>query len=199
MRNAEETRAKLMEAAINLFGANGFKGTSIRDIARATGMTIPNIYHHFGSKSGLLVAIVENASKVLCEELRRVVDTETDPVERFKVLVKTHLAGMIKRHSEAKLFFFQDDELSPDTNEINRRFQINMVNIYRDELRRLREAGFLKGKNLTILTFHILGVIQWHLRWYRPEGPLNVERIQKEALSFMFYGMFGNRPSCSEG
>jgi TetR/AcrR family transcriptional regulator, cholesterol catabolism regulator len=191
MRSSEETRTKLMEAAIILFGANGFKGTSIRDIAGATGVTIPNIYHYFGSKSGLLVAIVENASKVLCEELRKAMDTETDPIARFKTLVRTHLTGMITRHSEARLFFFEDDELSPETNEMNRRFQISIVGIYREELRKLRSTGFLKDKNLTILTFHILAVIQWHLRWYRQTGPLSIEKIQEEALSFMFYGMFG--------
>jgi len=116
-------------------------------------------------------------------------------LERFKVLVKTHLEGMITRNSEAKLFFFEDDDLSPATNEINRQFQANMVNIYRNELRRLRGAGFLKDKNITILTFHILAVIQWHLRWYRPQGALSIEKIQEEALSFILHGMLGSSAS----
>ncbi len=58
-----ENKDKLLKTAIDLFAAKGFKGTSIRDIAQAMGMSISNIYHYFGSKEGLMLAILENSSK----------------------------------------------------------------------------------------------------------------------------------------
>jgi len=53
-----QTQKKLIEFAIELFGANGFKGTSIRNIAKTMGMTISNIYYYFDNKYGLLLAVL---------------------------------------------------------------------------------------------------------------------------------------------
>ena len=45
-------KEKVLQVAIKLFSAKGFKGTSIRDIAQAMNMSISNIYHYFGNKEG---------------------------------------------------------------------------------------------------------------------------------------------------
>jgi len=42
--HSTKTAEKLLDAAVELFAANGFNATSIRDIAGLTGMTISNIY-----------------------------------------------------------------------------------------------------------------------------------------------------------
>ena len=54
-----KTPQKIIDAAVKLFAVNGFKGTSIRNIAKITGMTISNIYYYLGNKEGLLFAILE--------------------------------------------------------------------------------------------------------------------------------------------
>jgi AcrR family transcriptional regulator len=58
-------RERLLEAAVRLFAANGYAATSVRDIVRAAGVTAPALYHHFGNKEGLFLAIVgESQSRV---------------------------------------------------------------------------------------------------------------------------------------
>ncbi|ONF95408.1 HTH-type transcriptional repressor ComR [Sphingomonas jeddahensis] len=59
-RNSAETRARLIDAALVLFGTNGFEATSTRDIARKTGVGLPAITYHFGSKEGLYRACAEH-------------------------------------------------------------------------------------------------------------------------------------------
>ena len=98
------TREKLLDVAIDLFARNGFKGTSIRDIAREMDMTISNIYYYFGSKYGLLLAILEHFSTKLKDDVQRAVQTETEPLERFKLLVSTHLDQIRTDGRAAKLF-----------------------------------------------------------------------------------------------
>jgi TetR/AcrR family transcriptional regulator, regulator of cefoperazone and chloramphenicol sensitivity len=46
-------RARIRDAALELFGERGYRGTSIRDIARAAGVSPGLVQHHFGSKEGL--------------------------------------------------------------------------------------------------------------------------------------------------
>ena len=50
-------KERMIEVAIDLFSAKGYKGTSIRDIARAMGVSISNICHYFDNKEGLWLAI----------------------------------------------------------------------------------------------------------------------------------------------
>jgi TetR/AcrR family transcriptional regulator, regulator of cefoperazone and chloramphenicol sensitivity len=57
-RPAEDltARARIRDAAMRLFAERGLDGTSIRDIARAAGVSGGLIRHHFGSKDGLRAA-----------------------------------------------------------------------------------------------------------------------------------------------
>lgn len=56
-RSAEATRGRLIEAALDAFGRNGFEGASTRDIARRAGANLAAIPYHFGGKEGLHRAV----------------------------------------------------------------------------------------------------------------------------------------------
>lgn len=53
-QQAQETRARILEAAINVFSAQGVSATSLADIANAAGVTRGAIYWHFKNKADLL-------------------------------------------------------------------------------------------------------------------------------------------------
>lgn len=50
----EDSRAAILNAAVNLFGECGYYGTSLQKIANTVGMTKAGVLHHIGSKEGLL-------------------------------------------------------------------------------------------------------------------------------------------------
>src|SRR6476620_5718938 len=56
-----QTRAALVRAGRRLFGENGFKATSVDDLARAARVTTGALYHHFPTKSDLFEAVFEQA------------------------------------------------------------------------------------------------------------------------------------------
>src|SRR5262245_46563486 len=56
-RDAEQTRAAVIDAAERLFADRGFAATSTRDISAASGVSHPLIHHHFGSKEELYAAV----------------------------------------------------------------------------------------------------------------------------------------------
>jgi AcrR family transcriptional regulator len=191
MVQAANSKHRIIETAIDLFSTKGFKGTSIRDIARSLNMSNSNLYHYFGNKEGLWLAILEHSSEAILEDLRWASEMETDPLERFKHLLKTHI-GRTKDHiKEAKIFFIDEEHLTPEGNQINRRIQREILGIYLRALRDLRKAGYVKGRSITVLAFNILGVINWHLKWYRPEGSMSLEDISEEVISFILHGTLG--------
>lgn len=53
------TRQDILDAALDLFAANGFFGTSTRDIARKVGVRESALYHHFPSKEAILEALLQ--------------------------------------------------------------------------------------------------------------------------------------------
>ncbi len=69
-------------------------------------MSISNIYHYFGNKEGLLLAVMEFASTGLMDKLYKVVQTDMPPLERFKKLVRTHIESSDYYKKEVKIFFW---------------------------------------------------------------------------------------------
>lgn len=56
-RNADATRQEALDAAERLFAEKGFRGTSLHEVARASGISQPLIQHHFGGKAQLWRAV----------------------------------------------------------------------------------------------------------------------------------------------
>ncbi|SEJ10173.1 transcriptional regulator, TetR family [Sphingomonas sp. OV641] len=69
-RSSAETRQRLIESALALFGNNGFEATSTRDIAARTGVALPGIAYHFGGKEGLYRACAETVVERYRERMR---------------------------------------------------------------------------------------------------------------------------------
>src|SRR6266478_2520132 len=61
--------SQIMEEATRLFADRGFAGTSLQDIAVATGLTRPALYHYFGSKEDLLSRLVSELTEGPADEL----------------------------------------------------------------------------------------------------------------------------------
>ena len=76
-RRGEDTRARIMSAAAELFAAQGFDATSTQAIAAASGITVAAIYRHVPSKSDLLVAVARHALETTFAETMTDVGTST--------------------------------------------------------------------------------------------------------------------------
>ncbi len=50
----------------------------------------------------------------------------------------------------------------------------------------------MRHRGLAVLTFNVLGVINWQLRWYRPDGPLSFDEVADEIVHLILYGVLGD-------
>jgi AcrR family transcriptional regulator len=189
MSSKGQTKNELLEAAARLFEQNGFKGTSIRDIAGATDTSISNIYHHFGNKEGLWKEIQKSSVKQLPEKLLNAMAGEADALRRFKRLLRAHLDAGDEFRREARIFFLHQDQVDAPRNRSNRDLQRKILDIYVNELTELRKAGYIKTRHPTVMAFNILGVMNWSLRWYRPDGKLSANKVHDEIITFILNGM----------
>lgn len=65
----DDTYALVLDCACKIFGEKGYANTSIQDIAALTGLTIRPIYHYFGNKKQLFLAVTEHYENLLAESL----------------------------------------------------------------------------------------------------------------------------------
>jgi TetR/AcrR family transcriptional regulator len=65
-----ETRTRILEEALRLFAARGYDSVGVQEICTAGGVTKPTLYYYFGSKRGLLEALLKRYAGALAAELR---------------------------------------------------------------------------------------------------------------------------------
>jgi len=63
----QQTRERLLAAGVHVFDRKGYTAASVREITELAGVTKPALYYHFGSKEGLLVTILEQATRSFME------------------------------------------------------------------------------------------------------------------------------------
>jgi AcrR family transcriptional regulator len=94
-----ESRARILAAASALMTERGFSGTSISAVSERSGLPSSSIYWHFGSKEGLLAAVVEEGAQRWFDGLPRWEALEGRPLERGRQMMEA-TARALETHPE---------------------------------------------------------------------------------------------------
>lgn len=78
-----ETRAALIAAGRRAFGEKGYADASMDDLTAEAGLTRGALYHHFGDKKGLLMAVILQIDSEMAERLNAISAAAPDPWEGF--------------------------------------------------------------------------------------------------------------------
>jgi AcrR family transcriptional regulator len=167
----------ICQAALRCFTVSGFHGTSIRQIAAESGLSVPGIYHHYPSKSAILVALCETAMDELLAASHRALELGTTTLERFE-----HLVGCLiqfhAQHGELAFVAYSEIRSLPEA------AREKHVAARRDEqalitdcvLQGLDEGVFAcpnPREAARAVGTLCLGVSQW----YQPGGPMSITEL----------------------
>lgn len=73
-----DNRATILDCALDLFSRLGYDGSGVQEICEAAGITKPTLYHYFGSKQGLLKALLAQYSNDFHARLKEAADYQGD-------------------------------------------------------------------------------------------------------------------------
>jgi len=172
-------RREIEDVASELFHANGYAATSVRDIARALDIQGASLYAHVASKEDVLWSIVDGAATAFeAKAGDAIADTATsDPVERLAALVEAHVDVVTADPERASVFVTEWRHLSGD-----RRAAIaGRRDAYEARFRAVIEDGTAVGAfrptDTALAATFILTALNGIATWYRPDGRLSADRI----------------------
>src|SRR5687768_10935324 len=85
-------RREIISASVNLFLAQGFPETSMREIAEAAGMGKSSLYDYFKTKDDILLFIIEDVTAKLTEQAQAIAGLNLPPDARIKQIMDMQLA-----------------------------------------------------------------------------------------------------------
>lgn len=103
--NAMNLRDKLLEVARQLLINNGYRGFSLREVARETGVSATSIYLHFDSKDHLIHTLMGEAIDDLNGKLKKVYTTTQNPVKRLETFAEAYVDYALNHPHEYQIIY----------------------------------------------------------------------------------------------
>jgi AcrR family transcriptional regulator len=103
-RSSDEARAAILDAAERLLREVGPGGIRLQEVARQVGVSHPTVLHHFGSREGLIEAVVERALASIHEGLVEAI-TSTDSTDDVAALL-TAVSQRLREGGRARTFLW---------------------------------------------------------------------------------------------
>ena len=119
----EEKQKKIIDAALKSFGTNGYKKTSVSDIAAAAEISKAMVFHYFGTKKALYLYLIDLCGNIIMKEVDEKFDYGiTDFFERIKLSSNIEIAIMRKYSGMPaflmSMYFESDEEVKEDIKAI---------------------------------------------------------------------------------
>ena len=153
------TRQKLLDAALEAFSENGFKGTSTRDIAERAGVHHPLITYHFKNKEELWRAAADRVFSDFSATLmsaRRAAENQS-PRDRMAAMLRTYVRYAAHRPALHKLMLQESSHASKRLDWLIEMHLKPMYEAVVRELKPLQEAGLAPAGDPALL-FNLIRV-----------------------------------------
>jgi AcrR family transcriptional regulator len=172
-------RREIDEVASELFHANGYAATSVRDIAKALDIQAASMYAHVASKEDVLWSIVDGAASAFEQAADRATD-ETGPgdaVERLAALVEAHVEVVTGDPERSSVFVTEWRHLSePRRASISDRRDAYEAR-FRTTIADGIAVGAFRPTDPSIAATFMLTALNGIATWYHPDGRLTPDRI----------------------
>lgn len=180
-----------MATSIRLFDEKGFKGTSIQDLVNEIDVTKGTFYYYFTTKEELLYMIhYDFINSLLDKETKLLKDIKKNCKEKLYGIVLILIMEIKNRRHSARIFFREMRHL----NDVHLLNILSKRDQFRINLQELIEIGiknneFREDFRADILSFAILGVVNWSYFWYDPNGSVNEVELTETYVNLILNGL----------
>ncbi|MDX7988299.1 TetR/AcrR family transcriptional regulator [Xenorhabdus sp. 12] len=158
----ETTRQKLIETARQQFGTVGYANTVMDDLTAKAGMTRGALYHHFGDKKGLFLAVLQQIDAEMDDRLNEISKRETDSWAVFTLRCHAYLKMAIEPEIQRIVLCDASSVLDADQQQNSR---LQCITSIADMLNRLMAEGQVISTSPHILARFINGGLMDTASW----------------------------------
>jgi TetR/AcrR family transcriptional regulator, cholesterol catabolism regulator len=188
-RHYDETLQKILKCSAKIFAEKGFHHTSVRDISRATKMSLSGLYYYFTTKEELLFLIQERCFLTLLQRWEQAVAANPDVRARIRAFAENHLSFFLHNMPEMKVMAHEDESLTGEFNEKILVLKRRYVKVIMDLMRQLQEQQIGQGFDLRLATFTLFGMMNWIYTWYQSKRDLALPQLIEQMLRIYFFGL----------
>ena len=179
---ANSRNEALLVAAAELFASQGFRATSMRDIAKAVNMLPGSIYYHFASKDDLLLAIYAAGVEQITATVEASVAPLKDPWKRLEAGTAALVQAVTDENAFTRVIF----KVTPDEVPRYRAELIALRDDFEDKFDALVRALPLKRwVDPGLLKLMLLGAGNHAQLWFSPGGARSAAEVGEQFCRFL--------------
>jgi len=185
--------ATILVHATNVFYEKGYAAASMRDLSRASGISLSGLYYYFESKEELLYLIQKDTFTTIVSRLREGLEEVNDPAGQIRCFIRNHLEYFLAHQKAMKVLSHEDDVLKngwgAEISAIKREYYRICVELL-DEYKQARGLEF--SSRIAVLS--LFGMMNWIYTWYNPRVDAEAAELAREMGDIFLRGI-GAGPS----
>ena len=178
------TREIILARAIDLFYERGYHGTAVRQIAKASGISVATLFHHFDRKMSILQEIILGSNEDLTERTEAAGHGLSNPVTALSAAVRTHV---IFQCAQQKTSFIGNSELrslEPDLKLRAIAIRDALQSRFDKTLQDGVDTGLFRTSHVKAVSRAITTMITAIAIWYNPNGLYSPDEIAEQYVNF---------------
>jgi AcrR family transcriptional regulator len=160
----------------------------MRDLSRASGMSLAGLYYYFESKERLLFLIQKHTFSTIVQRLKKRLDGVNDPEEQVRIFILNHLEYFLANPQAMKVLSHEAEVLkngfASEVAAIKREYYRICVGLL-DELK--RERGLEFSTRIAVLS--LFGMMNWIYTWHNPRVDADAEHVAGEMGDLFLRGV----------
>lgn len=187
---------EILRKSCHLMAKKGFHGTSMRDLAQATGRSLSGLYHYFRSKEDLLFLINLHGFRTLNDTWSKLREAFHAPQERLYAFVFFHMSYFAEHMDEMRVMVWGTQVMSLEKarmiQKLKDRYTASAREIVKDVCEKTN-GGDLDQTRLERETYLLFGMMNWTFSWYAPRRHGNVSVLVADVFETFTSGISGQR------
>jgi AcrR family transcriptional regulator len=188
MPSYDDRKDRLLAAAARTFAARGFAGTSMRDLARASAMSLAGMYYYVHGKDDLLFQIQKDCFERVLAGGKAAIARETSPEARLEAFIRHHVTFFATHMAEMKVLAHEAESLSGEMLKDVRRIKRAYVDLLLSLLAALDGQGAEGRRRRDVAAYTLFGMMNWIYTWYDPAGPVGMDELAEHITRLFLNG-----------
>jgi len=186
----------ILRNAARIFAEKNYHSTTMRDISRATNVSLAGLYHYCKSKEELLYLIQDNCFGRVLERLEERLREVEDPLTRLRIFIENHLSFFAANMAEMKVLSHEAESLAGDLHLHVSTKKDKYTKLARRILKDIQQQQPAGSQiDLTVATYALFGMMNWIYNWYDPQGKLKVSELVDNVTGLFLHGFVAGLPT----